>query len=174
MTQLHNSINMLMHSHTNRIGRAKFGIVSALDYKNGLVKVRLQPENCETGWICDAAISVGEATIYSPSPVGTHVFVDTAHGDGDNYVVVSRVFDSTTPPQTFTCLDNQPVSVGQFGIKTGNIEFFVDKGGIKIISNVEITGNVTVSGDVKASGISLADHTHSGVKAGTDSTSPPQ
>lgn len=165
---------MLMHSHINRIGRAKFGIVSALDYKNGLVKVRLQPDNCETGWICDAAISVGEATIYSPSPVGTHVFVDTAHGDGDNYVVVSRVFDSTTPPQTFSCLKNQPVSAGQLGIKTGNIEFCIDKNGIKIISDLEITGNVTVSGDVKVSGISLMHHTHSGVKAGSDSTTPPQ
>lgn len=165
---------MLMHSHTSRIGRAKFGIVSALDCKNGLVKVRLQPDDCETGWICDSAVSVGSATIYSPSPVGTHVFVDTAHGDGDNYVVVSRVFDSITAPQTFTCVNNKPLSVGQFGIKIGSVEFFIDKDGIKIVSDLEISGNIIVSGDVKASGISLTDHTHSGVKAGTDSTSPPQ
>nr|WP_242010224.1 phage baseplate assembly protein V [Acetobacter conturbans] len=171
---------MLIHAHTNRIGRARFGIVSAVDHENGLIKIRLQPENTETGWICDAALSVGTVTIYAPSEVGAHVFVDTPHGDGDNYVVVSRIFDSSSLPESFSCLDGQKVSVGQMGIKAGNVELVVDESGLNIVSDIKISGNVTitgevsVSGDVKASDISLVNHVHGGVKSGADETGSPQ
>jgi phage baseplate assembly protein V len=37
-----------------------------------------------------------------------------------------------------------------------------------------ITGSVNVTGDVTASGISLASHTHGGVRAGGDSTGAPK
>ncbi|MFT8718267.1 hypothetical protein [Acetobacter sp.] len=180
MSDLRHSLDMLMHAHTNRIGRARFGVVSAVDHDSGLVKVRLQPENAETGWICDAALAVGSVTVYAPSEVGAHVFVDTAQGDGDNYVVVSRVFDSTMLPPVFSCLNGKKISVGQVGIKVGNVELVVDEAGLNILSDVKIsgdvtvTGNVSASGDVKASNISLTEHIHGQVKAGPDSTGAPE
>lgn len=37
-----------------RTAHTMFGIVSAVDPVNHAVKVRIQPENIETGWISDA------------------------------------------------------------------------------------------------------------------------
>ncbi|GBR06981.1 phage-related baseplate assembly protein [Acetobacter oeni LMG 21952] len=165
---------MMMHSHTNRIGRARFGVVSAVDPSSGLVKVFLQPENSETGWICDTAASVGTALCYAPAQIGNHVLIETAQGDGDNYVVVARVFDAVTQPATFSCLDGSKLSPGQFGIKVGETEFVLMSDGIKVNGNFVIEGDVTVSGDVKASGISLQQHIHGGVQVGGSVTEEPQ
>ena len=170
---------MIMNSHINRLGKAKFGIVSAVDAENGLVKVRLQPENCETGWICDAALSVGRAIIYSPSDIGSHVFVETVHGDGDNYVVVSRVFDSTSLPPDFSCLSNGRLAAGQVGIKVSDSEFVIDSNGVNIVGDINVSGNMYISGyasvskDVTVSGLSFTKHVHGGVKEGASETSPP-
>ncbi|WP_019833776.1 phage baseplate assembly protein V [Sphingomonas sp. PR090111-T3T-6A] len=55
----------------------------------------------------------------------------------------------------------------------------VADGGVRIEGDVEITGRLAVSqdvaadGDVVSKGISLADHLHKQVKAGTDNSGPP-
>ncbi|WP_166315536.1 phage baseplate assembly protein V [Acetobacter estunensis] len=174
------SLDMLMYAHTNRIARARFGVVSAADAASGLVKVRLQPENTETGWICDTACSVGSVTLYAPSAIGTHVLVETAQGDGDNYVVVARVFDATSPPPEFAALGDKKLTAGQVGIQSGSTEFVMTNSGISMIGDVSIQGDVTVSGrvtakdEVTAAGIALTSHVHGGVKSGPDTTSGPQ
>ncbi|NHN84471.1 hypothetical protein GOB93_07405 [Acetobacter musti] len=174
MKHIRGALDMMMHSHTNRIGRAGFGVVSAVDPSSGLVKVRLPPANTETGWICDAAISVGTATCYVPSEVRNHVLVETAQGDGDNYVVVARVFDAITPPVKFSCLENNVLSPGEFGIKIGETELAITSDGVMFKGKLSVDGDISVSGDVNIAGISFVQHVHGGVQAGESMTETPE
>ncbi|NHO32021.1 phage baseplate assembly protein V [Acetobacter fallax] len=174
MKHVRGALDMMMHSHTNRIGRARFGVVSAVDPSSGLVKVRLQPENTETGWICDIAVSAGTVTCYAPSEIGNHVLVETAQGDGDNYVVVARVFDAASQPAKFLCLNGNALNPGQFGIKIGGVEFVVTDAGVMVKGNLIIDGDISVSSDVNASGISLVQHVHGGVQTGNSITDIPK
>lgn len=48
------------------------------------------------------------------------------------------------------------------------------KGDVSIDGNLKTTGDIKANGDVTAGKISLKNHTHSGVKPGPSSTSPPQ
>lgn len=172
MKQLRSTLDMMMHSHTNRIGRARFGLVSASDPEAGLVKVRLQPENAETGWICDAAVSASGLICYSPSEIGSHVLVETAQGDGDNYVVIARVFDAVSRPAVFSVKNGKALQPGEFGVQSESSELVISSSGIALKGSVTIDGNLTVSGDASASGISLVHHVHNGVQTGSSQTGP--
>ncbi|MCE0744599.1 phage baseplate assembly protein [Acetobacter sicerae] len=48
------------------------------------------------------------------------------------------------------------------------------QGDLSVSGDTTVGGSVVAKGDVKAGSISLEDHTHSGVKAGSDSTGGPQ
>ncbi|MFT8808691.1 baseplate assembly protein [Gluconobacter sp.] len=78
-----------------RMAHTMFGIVSAVDPVNHAVKVRIQPENVETGWIPDAGgVHAGDLRIACPSSPGTHVVLQPVEGDGEHLVVTGCVFDT--------------------------------------------------------------------------------
>ncbi|MBU2701692.1 phage baseplate assembly protein V [Sporomusaceae bacterium BoRhaA] len=60
------------------------------------------------------------------------------------------------------------------GTLTINATNIVIKGNINLTGTMTSTGGITSSGDVKAGGISLEEHTHSGVESGGSSTGGPQ
>ncbi|GAJ28016.1 baseplate assembly protein [Acidomonas methanolica] len=79
----------------NRVAHTVHGIVSAVDPVNHAVKVRVQPENVETGWIADAAFAqAGDLRIACPSAVGTHVVLQPLEGDGEHFVLAGVVYDT--------------------------------------------------------------------------------
>ncbi|AQS87904.1 phage-related baseplate assembly protein [Neoasaia chiangmaiensis NBRC 101099] len=83
----------------NRVAHVVHGIVSAVDPANHAVKVRLQPEDVETGWIADAAMAqVGDLRVACPSAVGTHVVLQPIEGDGEHWVVSGVVYDTVMTP----------------------------------------------------------------------------
>ncbi|AOX21349.1 baseplate assembly protein [Kozakia baliensis] len=83
----------------NRVAHTMHGIVSAVDPTNHAVKVLLQPENIETGWIADAAMTqVGDLRISCPCAPGTHVVLQPIEGDGEHWVVTGVVYDAVMTP----------------------------------------------------------------------------
>lgn len=56
----------------------------------------------------------------------------------------------------------------------GQTIFDVTAQGVDITGDVTVSGEIIAKGDVTGKGISLTNHTHSGVKAGTDSSGKPQ
>ncbi|MBO1360767.1 phage baseplate assembly protein V [Acetobacter sacchari] len=179
MSSLRSVLDMQMHAHASRIGRARLGVVSAVDPSAGLVKVRLQPENTETGWICDTAIAVGSTVCYAPSELGSHVLVETVQGDGDNYIVITRIFDAVSMPPTFSALGDAVLQAGQFGVKIADTEIVVSESGVTVVGpliirgDVSVQGTINAQGDISTSGVSLEQHIHRGVQSGSSVSGTP-
>ncbi|WP_025824175.1 hypothetical protein [Asaia astilbis] len=86
-------------AHQTRTAHAIHGIVSAIDPGSHAVKVRLQPDDIETGWLPDAAMTqVGDLRIACPCELGAHVLLLPVEGDGENYVIISVIFDVVAGP----------------------------------------------------------------------------
>lgn len=102
-----------------RTAHTMFGIVSAVDPVNHAVKVRIQPEDVETGWIPDAGgVHAGDLRIACPSSPGTHVVLQPVEGDGEHLVVTGCVFDTVVmaPVSPLTGAVAQP---GELLVKGG-------------------------------------------------------
>ncbi|RUT27439.1 baseplate assembly protein [Asaia sp. W19] len=86
-------------AHQLRMAHAVHGIISAVDPANHAVKVRVQPDDIETGWLPDAAMTqVGDLRLSCPTAPGAHVLLMPVEGDGENYVIVSVLFDVVAGP----------------------------------------------------------------------------
>lgn len=86
-------------AHQTRTAHAIHGIVSAVDPSSHAVKVRLQPDDIETGWLPDAALAqAGDLRISCPCAIGTQVLLMPVEGDGETFVIVSVVFDVVAGP----------------------------------------------------------------------------
>ena len=100
------------------IGKAKHAIVTAVDPDRGSVRVQIQPEQNESGWIPDPGLACGDLRISCPCEVGTQVLAEAVEGEAENWVIVSRLFDAVvlpgTSPQT-----NQPAQPGEILMMTG-------------------------------------------------------
>ncbi len=157
-----------LHSavHATATGQPKHGIVTSVDPVNHAVKVTIEPDGVESGWIPDGAIAAGGLKIACPSEVGTQVLLVAVEGDGEHPVVVARLFDTvvTAPVSPAT---SQPVQAGEIGIfLAGGVYLHMAADGIHIGGNVMIHGSVTATADILAGGISLQRHVHSQVQTG--------
>lgn len=165
-----------LHSavHANAIGQPKHGIVTSVDPINHAVKVMIQPDGVESGWIPDGVIAAGGLKIACPSEVGTQVLLVAVEGDAEHPVVIARLFDTvvTAPISPATA---QPVQAGEIGIfLTGGVYLHLTQDGIYMGGDVTIRGSVTTTGDVLAGSISLRQHVHSGVQLGNGISGPPR
>ncbi|MCQ8277793.1 phage baseplate assembly protein V [Acetobacteraceae bacterium KSS8] len=156
------------------LGQARHGVVTSVDPSAHAVRVTIQPEGLETGWIPDGAVAAGGLKIVCPSEIGTQVLVVPVEGDAEHPVVVSRLFDATVlPPRSpFT---NALVQPGEFALfaKDGTCLHFA-QGNLYLQGNLHIQGSVQASGDVVGGGVSLQRHTHGGVQSGQAFTTAPQ
>ncbi|WP_244974562.1 baseplate assembly protein [Gluconobacter cerinus] len=86
---------MLAAALANRSAHAVLGIVSAVDPSNHAIKVRIQPDNVETGWIPDVGgVQAGNLRVSCPSEPGTHVALLPLEGDGEHLIAIGAVFDT--------------------------------------------------------------------------------
>jgi phage baseplate assembly protein V len=99
-------------------------------------------------------LAPGESALYDS--LGKHV-----------YLKADRI-EVDAKGQLVNVINASDVNVNASGTVT------VNAAGVVINCDVTVNGNVHASGDVTAAGISLHNHTHSGVKAGGDSTGAPQ
>lgn len=165
-----------LHSavHATAIGQPRHGIVTSVDPINHAVKVMIQPDNVESGWIPDGVIAAGGLKIACPSEVGTQVLLVAVEGDAEHPIVVARLFDTvvTAPVSPAT---SKPVQAGEVGIfLAGGVYLHLTRAGVHIGGDVTIEGSVSTTGDVMAAGISLRQHVHSNVQSGNGVSGPPR
>ncbi|MCQ8279853.1 baseplate assembly protein [Acetobacteraceae bacterium KSS8] len=82
-----------------RIGQTRDGVVIAVDPIAHAVRVRLEPDGQETGWIPSAPVAAGGLRVSCPLEVGTQVSVYPTGGDIECGTAAPRAFDvHVTPP----------------------------------------------------------------------------
>lgn len=175
----------------------RIGEVSLYDKDRYLVKVKIQPEGYETGWIPLATPYAGKDFGMMVGPcLGDQVLVEYQESDYQTGVVTARLFNEVdTNPRpapecgevfiihksgTFLKLkDNGDIEVHAEGKIISDATLWEHTGDVEIDGKLDVTGNIhsdaTVDGDsdVKTGLISLKSHTHSGVESGGSNTGPP-
>ena len=82
----------------------------------------------------------------------------TLYGDGTQII-----YDENTSKLLIECKKNIEIICPQISIT----------GDITINGNIQLNGGMNATNDVIAEGVSLVNHTHSGVKGGPDTSGPP-
>src|SRR6185312_6528701 len=131
----------------NAVRRAKrYGLVSSWDPKTHMSKVRLQPEDTESGWLpvhtMAAGNGYGHMTGLTP---GDHVEVTFQEGEFDGGAVTARVHSTPdAPPQVQSGEQLFRTPFGQFFKmdKNGAITA-TDKGGATVFWDG--SGNITIT-----------------------------
>lgn len=115
MTQM----QMVSAALVNRSAHAVFGVVSAVDPVNHAIKVKIQPDDIETGWIADVGgVQAGDLRIACPSEPGTHVVLLPIEGDAEHLVAIGAVFD-TVVRAPVSPMDGSVVQPGEMLIRAG-------------------------------------------------------
>ncbi len=173
-------MNSLVHANrlqdaglSGQQGRARHGIVTAVDPASHSVKITIQPENVVSGWLPDAGLACAGLRICCPSEIGTQVLVVPVEGDAEHPVIVARVFDTIMSPP-ISPVTGKPVQPGEIGffLANGNYLHLLENG-IAIKGDVSIEGTVRVTEDVLVQAVSAVDHVHGGVAAGSATTTAP-
>jgi len=156
------------------VGQPRHALVSSVDPANHAVKVVIEPDGIETGWIPDAAVSAGGLKIACPSQIGTQVLVVPVEGDAEHPVVIARLFDTVVTPPVSPAT-GQAVQAGEVGFFIGDeVYVHLTAGGLYLGGNVTIKGTLAVTGDVTAAEVSLQQHLHSQVQPGSGVSGPPR
>jgi phage baseplate assembly protein gpV len=150
----------IMRQEAERAGSrrsfARRAIVSAYDPASYCAKVRIQPEDVETGWIPVGSPWVGSNWgLFCPPTPGDEVDVHFQEGGKNAEYISLRFYGDAAPPVA--------VQSGEFWLvhKSGSFLKFRNNGDIefhaagKVIGSAEefdFTGNVKVTGDIRATG----------------------
>ena len=156
------------------LGQPRHALVTSVDAVSHAVKVTIQPEGLESGWIPDGAVAASGLRIACPSEIGTQVLVVPVEGDAEHPVVVARLFDITLMPPSSPATAS-PVQPGELGIfLDGGNYVHLTKTSLFLKGAVVLDGTLTVSGDVVAAKVSLAGHVHSAVQPGHGMSGAPE
>lgn len=158
----------------NALGQPRHAIVTSVDAVSHAVKVAIQPEGIESGWIPDTAIATSGLQISCPTEIGSQVLVVPVEGDAEHPVVVARLFDVVSKPPISPATGTvvQPGEIGIF-LKDG-CYLHLTKDCIFLKGKIIVDGSLQVDGDVLAEGISLVGHHHSGVQPGQGLSGTPE
>lgn len=173
MDSLVRALRMQTAIQSGSEGQARHAIVTAVDASQHAVKVTTQPEGLVSGWLPDPGFACAGLRIACPSEIGTQVLIVPVEGDAEHPVIVARLFDTvqTAPVSPAT---GQPVQPGEIGIFLQNGPYLhLTSTAVYMKGTLILDGSVQATGDVLASGISLHNHLHGGVAAGSGQTSAP-
>jgi len=150
MSALANAMRLQAAMERNTEAKPRKGIVSSYNPRTYSVKVLIQPNGDESGWLSLAAAAVGNGwgIIFAPS-IGDQVDVHFEEGSSESGFVCSRFFDDQDRPMA--------VPSGEFWMvhKSGSYQKFTNDGKVNINGQAEIdmsaptimiqaTGNVNV------------------------------
>lgn len=173
-------------------GRAicRVGVVSAYQGKPFSAKVRIMPEDVETGWLPIVTLFGASGWGLAAAPVvNAQAVVIYQESDPDVGMVLGFLFSLSDQPPG-------PVAAGDMWLthSTGSLLKFTGDGNVSINANAKMllqasefdfTGTVKVTGDIHSTGtvtgdtdvktatISLKTHDHSAVTPGVGISGPP-
>jgi phage baseplate assembly protein V len=97
--RLTNALKSQAASLDRSSGRAKFALVSSVNYQTGYARVLIQPDGVLTGWLPVLSSWVGSGWgLISPPQPGDQVFVIPQDGDAEQGVIVGRTYSSAQMP----------------------------------------------------------------------------
>lgn len=144
---------------------ARHGKVTGYDPNTYRVKVSLQPEGSETGWIPYQSAWVGNGWgMFTPPPLDTQVMVDFQEGDPSAPIARMALFDDQHRP--VACPAGELWLVHQSGASfklandgtmtavdpSGTILKLTNDGNVTITGNLIVSGNQTVQGNTTTNG----------------------
>ena len=167
----------------------RYGTVSIVNYEKGTVKAVLEDINDTTAELLVFQGRNKGTKQYSMPVVGEHglcLIVDNGSSGyylGAGFNDVEKVMTGAGKGKTLTLYSDGT----QIIYDENSSKLFIDyKKNIEIICpQISLTGNITINGDIQlngkmnatddvvADGVSLVNHTHSGVKAGGDTSGVP-
>ncbi len=161
-------------------GGIRYGTVQSYDPTTYTVKVMIQPDGVMTGWVPLPAVGVGANAVVAGPNIGDQVIIGAMEGQGEQYVVLSRIFDSVGYPPT-SVGTGKPVQSGEVGIFSPGGAYLQFSGGmiyascttLALTGTLAVTGKITATGDVTAGSISLENHVHQDVQPGAGNTGAP-
>lgn len=166
MTDWVETLKLHAATQVGALGQPRHALVTSVDPTSHSVKVSIQPDGIESGWIPDTAVSACGLKIACPAEIGTQVLVVPVEGDAEHPVVVARLFDVSIVPPTSPAT-NKPVQPGEIGIFTNEGCYMHFTGStIFIGGKLVVDGSIQVNGDVVAADVSLTAHVHRGIEIG--------
>jgi phage baseplate assembly protein gpV len=198
MRALLNAMSERAQSAIDRKATSTPGIVTSYNPNTYSVKVQLQPDGTETGWLPLLSQQVGNGWgLYCPPGIGDLVHVVFTDGEIEAGVVAGAYYNNVEVPlavpsqeiwwvhksgSRMKFLTNGDVELDTVGNLTANVagSTTLTSNGTTINSNVQLNGNLRVSGqisDLNTSHGTVADlravydtHTHPGIQSGGSST----
>jgi phage baseplate assembly protein gpV len=155
------------------IATTRLGLVSSYDPGNFLVKVRIQPNDIETGWLPIMVLQAGVGWgMYAAPAIGDQAVLAFTQGDVECGICLGFLPNDEDRPPTVPAGEAWLVHrAGHFVKLTATgIE---SSGAWTHTGDINVTGTVTATTDVIGGSKHLATHTHGGVQGGGSHTAAP-
>lgn len=180
-----NHIKRIVADILENFTTTKYGEITAYNPINYTVKVELQPEGVETGFVPLEAAWVGNGfgAVFGPN-IGDQARLSFIDGRVQATVVGGRFFNNANQPPVVQ--SGQAAFVDSKGSyirlnNDGTITMGSSAGIIaatpifKVVGQILATGNITTNADVITSTLSSVNaHVHGGVQSGSSNTAGPQ
>ncbi len=169
----------------NLQAKTQYGTISAYNPNNYTVKVMLQPEGLETGWIPLSASWTGQnmGAVFGPV-IGTDCRVDFVGGVAEAAMAGGRFFNANFRPPVVQSGQGAIVDGAGSFVKLNNDGTLTLSAGTGITcttptltqnGNLNVTGTITAPNvvgttDVTVATLSVKNHIHSGVTTGSGNT----
>jgi phage baseplate assembly protein V len=194
-----NMVRMHAVAAANLRADAKLGTISGYDPNRHAIKVMLQPEGNETGWIPLGSVWAGNGWgLFAAPQLGIQVEVTFVDGNNEAGVAGLRLFSDVeqaiavqsgefwlvhangqfvklTNDGKLTVSDGKgaTVALNGDGTITSAATTWNHTGDVNVTGNVNVSETLTATTDVVGGGVSLKSHQHSGVQTGGGTSGPP-
>ena len=149
MKHLLNQLKSTAQQATQGRANTRHGTISSYDAGAYAVKVMLQPDNVETGWLPLKSIFIGNGWgIFCPPSIGDAVEIDYQEGDNEVGSIGMRFFNDQDRPL--------PCPSGEFWLvhKSKSLFKFHNDGSVEVVSSADL--NATVGGNLNATVVGSA------------------
>lgn len=179
MSSMLNAMHAAAARQSGDRAATRLGTVSSYDPGAYCVKVLLQPEGTETGWLPIKSAWVGNGWgLFAPPSIGDQVEVQFQEDGGEAGLAGGRLYNDEDRPL--------PVPSGEFWIvhESGSLLKFKNDGTVELASaaamavtapgGLNIVANVVITGTLVNNGKNVGStHTHGGVETGGGTTGAP-
>lgn len=159
---------------------ARIGLVTSYDPATHSVKVEVQPEGVESGWMPIQTMQIGAGWgVYAAPSQGDQAVVMFIEGDAEACVCIGFLPSDVDRPPNVPAGEIHLVHKAGAYLKLlsdGSIASngtWAHTGDMTVTGDVHVTKTLTADTDVKTGTISLKTHKHGGVQSGASQTTTP-